>query len=385
MENIDLVFERKYLVKIVMGQGILNKVKTHLIPFLSEPRVVIITNPLLKKLYADSLTKELSKYNIEVHTILVADGEKTKSLNTAKKIFDSLIECKVNRSTTLISLGGGVIGDLGGFIAATFMRGLPLIHIPTTLLAQIDSSIGGKVAINHAKAKNTIGSFYHPGIILTDSRVLQSLPIRQIKNGLVEAIKIAIISSSSFFDWLENNIELILKKDEEGLAFLVKKAIQLKTDLILKDPWENNINNQRKYLNLGHTIGHVWEVMGGYNRISHGEAVALGILMETKIAYELGICSEELQQRIKQIFSFLFNSLPPKSFFSLLFQSIQESKRIENSKINFATFWDILTLDKKNSKGEITFILPEKLGRVRLIDHLSREEIKNFLQEFISS
>lgn len=383
MENMDLLFERKYPVKIMMGKGILNKVKTHLIPFLSEPRLVIITNPLLKKLYANNLTVELTKYNIEVHTILVADGEKTKSLNTTKKIFDSLTEWKVNRSTTLITLGGGVIGDLGGFIAATFMRGLPLIHIPTTLLAQIDSSIGGKVALNHANAKNIIGSFYHPRIILTDSQVLQSLPIRQLKNGLVEAIKIAIVSSSYFFGWLENNIELILKKDEEGLDFLIKKAVQLKIDLILNDPWENNTNNQRKYLNLGHTIGHAWEVIGGYNRISHGEAIALGILMETKIAYDLGICSEEFQQRVKKIFSLLFNSLPSQSFFSLLFQSIREGKRIENRKINFDTFWDILTLDKKNSEGKVTFILPEKLGRVCLIDYLSREEIKKFLKDFI--
>ncbi len=383
MENMDLLFERKYPVKIMMGKGILNKVKTHLIPFLSEPRLVIITNPLLKKLYANNLTVELTKYNIEVHTILVADGEKTKSLNTTKKIFDSLTEWKVNRSTTLITLGGGVIGDLGGFIAATFMRGLPLIHIPTTLLAQIDSSIGGKVALNHANAKNIIGSFYHPRIILTDSQVLQSLPIRQLKNGLVEAIKIAIVSSSYFFGWLENNIELILKKDEEGLDFLIKKAVQLKIDLILNDPWENNTNNQRKYLNLGHTIGHAWEVIGGYNRISHGEAIALGILMETKIAYDLGICSEEFQQRVKKIFSLLFNSLPSQSFFSFLFQSIREGKRIENRKINFDTFWDILTLDKKNSEGKVTFILPEKLGRVCLIDYLSREEIKKFLKDFI--
>ena len=383
MEFINTMFERKYPCKMAIGRGILTEIKKYLIPLLPEPRVVILTNPLLKKLYGNRLISDLSKQGITVHTIVVGDGEKVKNITTAKKIFDKLLNWKTNRHTTLITLGGGVIGDLGGFVAATFMRGIPLIHIPTTLLAQIDSSIGGKVAINHPKAKNIIGSFYQPAAILIDFEVLQSLPIRQIKNGLVEAIKIAIVNRPSFFYWLKDNIERIVQKDHEILGLLVNQAVQEKIDIVLRDPWEKN---ERQFLNLGHTIGHVWETIDNYNGITHGEAVALGILVETRIAYHRGICSEECQEDIKQIFSLLFNSFSSSSglFFPTLFQHKQAAKSSENQNIDFEQFWDILTLDKKNKKGEVVFILPERLGKVCSVNNISKEEVIKSLQDFIA-
>ena len=383
MEFINTMFERKYPCKMAIGRGILTEIKKYLIPLLPEPRVVILTNPLLKKLYGNRLISDLSKQGITVHTIVVGDGEKVKNITTAKKIFDKLLNWKTNRHTTLITLGGGVIGDLGGFVAATFMRGIPLIHIPTTLLAQIDSSIGGKVAINHPKAKNIIGSFYQPAAILIDFEVLQSLPIRQIKNGLVEAIKIAIINRPSFFYWLKDNIERIVQKEHEALDMLVNQAVQEKIDIVLRDPWEKN---ERQFLNLGHTIGHVWETIDNYNGITHGEAVALGILVETRIAYHRGICSEECQEGIKQIFSLLFNSFSSSSglFSSTFFQYKQDAKSSENQNIDFEQFWDILTLDKKNKKGEVVFILPERLGKVCSVNNISKEEVIKSLQDFIA-
>ncbi len=383
MEFINTMFERKYPCKMAIGRGILTEIKKYLIPLLPEPRVVILTNPLLKKLYGNRLISDLSKQGITVHTIVVGDGEKVKNITTAKKIFDKLLNWKTNRHTTLITLGGGVIGDLGGFVAATFMRGISLIHIPTTLLAQIDSSIGGKVAINHPKAKNIIGSFYQPAAILIDFEVLQSLPVRQIKNGLVEAIKIAIISRPPFFYWLKDNIERIVQKEHEALDMLVNQAVQEKIDIVLRDPWEKN---ERQFLNLGHTIGHVWETIDNYNGITHGEAVALGILVEAKIAYHRGICSEECQEDIKQIFSLLFNSFPSSSgpFFPTFFQYKQDAKSTENQNIDFEQFWDILTLDKKNKKGEVVFILPERLGKVCSVNNISKEEVIKSLQDFIA-
>ena len=383
MEFINTMFERKYPCKVAIGRGILTEIKKYLIPLLPEPRVVILTNPLLKKLHGNRLISDLSKQGITVHTIVIGDGEKVKNITTAKKIFDKLLNWKTNRHTTLITLGGGVIGDLGGFVAATFMRGIPLIHIPTTLLAQIDSSIGGKVAINHPRAKNIIGSFYQPAAILIDFEVLQSLPIRQIKNGLVEAIKIAIISRPPFFYWLKDNIERIVQKEHEALDMLVNQAVQEKIDIVLRDPWEKN---ERQFLNLGHTIGHVWETIDNYNGITHGEAVALGILVETRIAYHRGICSEECQEDIKQIFSLLFNSFSSSSglFSSTFFQYKQDAKSSENQNIDFEQFWDILTLDKKNKKGEVVFVLPERLGKVCSVNNISKEEVIKSLQDFIA-
>jgi len=364
-------FEKKYDCKMITGHGILSDIKKYLIPLLSGKEAVLITNPLVKKLYGERLVHELSGQGFVVNMIEVPDGEKSKSLPVAEYIFDRLLELKINRSTTLITLGGGVIGDLGGFVAATFMRGIPLIHIPTTLLAQIDSSIGGKVAIDHFRAKNIIGSFYQPIAILADPEVLQSLPVEHLKNGIVEAIKIAIIGSASFFHWLDQNMNDILQKNREALNILVNKAIQLKRDIILQDPWEKK---ERHYLNLGHSIGHALETINCYDNLSHGEAVALGMLIETKIAHNREMCSEEFEEKIKQILSLLLSSLPFLNKQQLL------NKYIQN--IDYNQFWETLTLDKKNYRGRMTFILPEALGKVSLIDNIKQEEVQKSFEEF---
>jgi len=239
-----------------------------------------------------------------------------------------------------------------------------LVHIPTTLLAQVDSSIGGKVAVDHPLAKNIIGSFYQPRVVYTDPEVLQTLSDQDIKNGIVEAVKIAVIKSLVFFKWLEKNIDLLIKKHRDLLCELVKEAVSLKADIVLKDPWERGL---RKVLNFGHSIGHALEVGVGYEDLSHGEAVALGMLIETKIARNRGICSEEFEKQIKHILSF------PRKRESIF-------KYIKN--IDYNQFWETLTLDKKNSQGRITFILPEALGKVVLIDNINKEEVIKALEEF---
>lgn len=352
--------------KICIEKGILNNLGEHLSKAMENKRVIIITNSLVNSLYGAKLLSALRKDGFNSDLLELPDGEKYKSLSTAKYLYDELLKRKADRTTTLISLGGGVIGDLTGFVAATYLRGLPLVHIPTTLLAQVDSSIGGKVAVDHPLAKNIIGSFYQPKAVYTDPEILQTLSDRDIKNGMVEAIKIAVIKSPDFFKWLEKNIDQLLKKHRDLLCEAVKEAVSLKVDIVLKDPRERGL---RKMLNFGHSIGHALEVGAGYQDLSHGEAVALGMLIETKIARKRGICSEEFEKQIKRILSF-----PRKR------ESKSILKYIKN--INYNQFWETITLDKKNYQGKITFILPEALGKVILIDDINKEEVIKALEEF---
>ena len=363
--TVKITEDKEY--KVCIKKGILINLGEHLSKTIENKRIIIITNSLVNCLYGVKLLSSLKKggFNLDlIDLIEIPDGEKYKSLSTAKYLYDELLKRKVDRTTTLIALGGGVIGDLSGFVAATYMRGLPLVHIPTTLLAQVDSSIGGKAAVDHPLAKNIIGSFYQPKAVYTDPEVLQTLSDKDIKNGIVEVIKIAVIKSPVFFKWLEKNINQLLKKHKDLLCELVKEAVSLKLDIVLKDPWESGL---RKVLNFGHSIGHALEVRAGYQDLSHGEAVALGMLIETKIARNRGMCSEEFEEKIREILSFLRKQ---ESIF----------KYIKNTEYN--QFWETLTLDKKNYQGRITFILPEALGKVSLIDNITKEEVIKALEEF---
>jgi 3-dehydroquinate synthase len=390
--TVKITEDKEY--KICIEKGILNNLGGYLSKTIENKRAIIITNSLVNSLYGAKLLSVLRKDEFNSDLIEVPDGEKYKTLSTVKYIYDELLKRKADRITTLIALGGGVIGDLTGFVAATYMRGLPLVHIPTTLLAQVDSSIGGKVAVDHPLAKNIIGSFYQPKAVYTDPEVLQTLSDKDIKNGIVEAIKIAVIKSPAFFKWLEKNIDQLLEKHRDLLCKAVKEAVSLKVDIVLKDPWESGL---RKVLNFGHSIGHALEVEVGYQDLSHGEAVALGMLIETKIARNRGICSQDFEEQIKQILSFLRNqeskpeeqlnvsnslsSLPsPPS--SLSFPRKRESifKYIKN--IDYNQFWETLTLDKKNYQGKIIFILPEALGKVSPINNINKEEVIEALEEF---
>ena len=367
--TVKITEDKEY--KMCIEKGILNNLGKHLSKTIENKRIVIITNSLINGLYGAKLLSVLRKGGFNSDLIEIPDGEKYKSLSTAKHLYDELLKRKADRTTTLIALGGGVIGDLTGFVAATYMRGLPLIHIPTTLLAQVDSSIGGKVAVDHPLAKNIIGSFYQPKAVYTEPEVLQTLSDQDIRNGIVEAIKIAVIKSPVFFKWLEKNIDQLLKKHKDLLYEAVKEAVSLKVDVVLKDPWESGL---RKILNFGHSIGHALEVEAGYQDLSHGEAVALGMLIETKIACNRGICSQDLEEQIKNILSFLSSSLSfPRKRESIL-------KYIKN--IDYNQFWETLTLDKKNYQGKITFILPEAPGKVSLIDNINKEEVIKVLKEF---
>ena len=374
--KVKIIEDKEY--KVCIEKGILINLGEYLFKTIENKRIIIISNSLVNCLYGVKLLSSLKRggFNLNlIDLIEIPDGEKYKSLSTAKYLYDELLKRKVDRTTTLIALGGGVIGDLTGFVAATYMRGLPLVHIPTTLLAQVDSSIGGKVAVDHPLAKNIIGSFYQPKAVYTDPEVLQTLSDKDIKNGIAEAIKIAVIKSPAFFKWLEKNINQLLKKHKDLLCELVKEAISLKVDIVLQDPWESGL---RKVLNFGHSIGHALEVRAEYQDLSHGEAVALGMLIETKIAHNRGMCSEEFEEKIRKILSFLpacaVHADRRKRESKSLFQYIKN--------IDYNQFWETLTLDKKNSQGKITFILPEALGKAVLIDDINKKEVIEALEEF---
>jgi 3-dehydroquinate synthase len=376
--KVKTIEDKEY--QIYIKKGILSSLTEYLIRTIENKKVIVITNPLVNSLYGTKLLFVLKKGGYNPDFIEVPDGEKYKSLSTANYLYDELLKRKVDRTTTLIALGGGVIGDLAGFVAATYMRGLPLVHIPTTLLAQVDSSIGGKVAVDHPLAKNIMGSFYQPQAVYIDPEVLQTLSERDINNGIVETIKIAVISSPSLFRWLEKNIDQFINKNIHLLDELVKEAVSLKVDIVLKDPWERGV---RKILNFGHSIGHALEVEAGYQGLSHGEAVALGMLIETKIAHHRGICSEAFEGQIKRILSFLSSSL------SFLPACAVHADRRKQESINTAIreldlnqLWETLTLDKKNIQGKMRFILPETLGKVTLVDDIIKEEVIKALEEF---
>jgi len=370
--TVKITEDKEY--KVYIKKGILVNLGEHLSKKIENKRMIIITNSLVNSLYGDKLISYLKKGGLDpdlIDLIEIPDGEKYKSLSTAKYLYDELLKRKTDRTTTLIALGGGVIGDLTGFVAATYMRGLPLVHVPTTLLAQVDSSIGGKVAVDHPLAKNIIGSFYQPRAVYTDPEVLQTLLDKDIKNGIIEAIKIAVIKSPAFFKWLERNINQLFKKHQDLLVELVKEAVSLKVDIVLQDPRESGL---RKVLNFGHSIGHALEVRAGYQDLSHGEAVALGMLIETKIAHNRGMCSEEFEEKIKKILSFLTSSPSSSRKRESIFKDIKN--------IDYNQFWETLSLDKKNDQGRMTFILPETLGKVSLIDNISKEEVIKALEEF---
>ncbi len=378
MEKINIKTVKEEAYSIYIERGMLSNLGGYLIKLTEKKsRVVVITNPLVKALYGVTLCSALKEGEFEVVFIEVPDGERYKSLSTANHLYDELIKRKADRHTLLVALGGGVIGDLTGFVAATYMRGLPLVHIPTTLLAQIDSSVGGKVAVDHHLAKNMIGSFYHPRAVFTDPEVLSTLSDKDLKNGIVEAVKIAVISSPAFFEWLEENLSRLLEKDRDLLSELIKEAVNLKVDIVLEDPREKGL---RRLLNFGHSIGHALEAEVGYQTLSHGEAVALGMLVESRIARQRGQCSEELETKIRQILSFLYTSLPlPSSSSSSLSKEESIFEYIKN--IDYYSFWETLTLDKKNYQGRMTFILPQALGKVSPVEDITFEEVVKALEE----
>lgn len=284
--------ERSY--PIYVGENLLSQAVLR--PYIKGEQVLIITNTVLAPLYLDKVCALFS--DIQCDQLILPNGEVTKTLRTVEQIFNTLIERKHRRTTTLIALGGGVIGDMTGFAAACYQRGVNFIQIPTTLLAQVDASVGGKTAVNHPQAKNMIGAFHQPKAVVIDTSTLSTLPEREYASGLAEIIKAALIDDAEFFFWLEEHLPNLLKRDAAALNYAIMQACAIKIKIVAEDEKETGL---RALLNLGHTFGHAIEQITGYQQWLHGEAVAIGLLMAARHSAQIGWLDHKKVDRIKKI------------------------------------------------------------------------------------
>ncbi len=327
---------------IYIGSGLLAKTEL-LTRHIRSKQVVVVTNVTIAPLYLQKLLDRLGDYVVE--TVVLPDGEKYKTLSHVEKIFTHLLEHRFSRNATLVALGGGVIGDMGGFAAACYQRGIDFIQIPTTLLAQVDSSVGGKTGVNHALGKNMIGAFYQPQAVIADTAVLDTLDDRQLSAGIAEVIKYGLIRDIEFFAWLEANVEKLQDRDEKVLAFAIERSCVNKAAVVAEDEMEGGI---RAILNLGHTFGHAIEAGMGYGEYLHGEAVAIGMCQAADLSRRLGFLSQEDVGRIIDILKRAkLPVMPPDN-------------------LDTARYIELMSVDKKNVDGAIRVIALEKLGRATL-------------------
>jgi 3-dehydroquinate synthase len=341
---------------IYIGSGLLSQ-KELLIKHIKSKQVLIVTNVTVAPYYLSFLQKSLVEFQVD--TIELPDGEQYKNLENINKIFDHLLENKYSRNATLIALGGGVVGDMGGFAAACYQRGIPFIQIPTTVLAQVDSSVGGKTGVNHPLGKNMIGAFYQPQCVIADMDVLDTLDDRQLIAGIAEAIKYGLIRDLEFFEWLEKNIGLLLARNKDALAYVIERSCLNKAEVVVEDEFESGI---RATLNLGHTFGHAIETGMGYGTYLHGEAVAIGICYAVDLSKRMGwITNDDMERIIALLKLAQLPVSPPKG-------------------MNVTQFLDLMAVDKKNVDGKIRLILLESIGKATLpvsVDQLLLEQTLN--------
>jgi len=338
---------------IYIGYGILNQIDL-VLSHIPQMRVAIISNETVAPLYLGELTAALAKKNIAVIPIILPDGEVHKNWQTLNVIFDALLKNHCERNTTIIALGGGVIGDLTGFAASTYLRGVPFIQIPTSLLAQVDSSVGGKTGINHTLGKNMIGAFYQPRMVLTDSATLNTLPDRELYAGLAEVIKYGLIRDPEFFDWLERNMHRLIARDPEILNQAIQRSCENKAEIVAADEKERGV---RALLNLGHTFGHAIENGMGYGVWLHGEAVAAGIVMAAELSLRMKLINDADVERIRNLF--LQAKLP------VIPPNMPPEKYLE-----------LMALDKKVESGKTRFILLNRIGEAVMRADISSAVLK---------
>lgn len=310
-------------------------------PYIPKKRATIVTNETVAPLYLAQLQQTLASIGVRSEAIILPDGEKYKTTEILGRIYNGLLEQRCERSTPLIALGGGVIGDMTGYAAATYLRGVPFIQVPTTLLSQVDSSVGGKTGINHPLGKNMIGAFYQPQLVLADTLTLNTLPDQELSAGIAEVIKYGLIRDLSFFEWLEANVEKLLVRDSETLQFAIHRSCANKAEVVAADEREQG---ERALLNLGHTFGHAIESGMGYGSWLHGAAVAVGAVMAADLSQRLDWLSAADVSRIESLFERA--NLPVKS------PVMSEDRYIE-----------LMGLDKKVENGKIRFVLLKSIGQ----------------------
>lgn len=347
--------DRAYPIHI--GRGLLNQPEL-IIPQLKRKQVAIVTNTTVAPLYLDKLTKSLKANGVAVIEIILPDGEAYKNSETLNTIYDALLRNRCERSTTLIALGGGVIGDLTGYAAATYLRGVPFIQIPTTLLSQVDSSVGGKTGINHPLGKNMIGAFYQPKLVLADTDTLQTLPKRELSAGVAEVIKYGLIRDADFFDWLETNIHALMQLDDAVTSYAIYRSCQNKAEVVAADEHEEG---ERALLNLGHTFGHAIENAMGYGVWLHGEAVAAGTMLAADLSQRMGWLNDAEVQRMHALLT--ASSLP-----------------LTAPNLGAEKYLDLMQSDKKVADGKIRLVLQQGIGKAVITSDYDAAKLKQTLE-----
>ena len=355
--NVELQ-ERRY--PILIGNGLLQDERSY--PVKRGERVMIVTNPTVAQFYLDTVTFALKKRGCEVDHVLLPDGEKYKTLESLNLIFTALLQGNHGRDTTIIALGGGVIGDVAGFAAASYQRGVRLIQIPTTLLSQVDSSVGGKTAVNHELGKNMIGAFYQPSMVIIDTHTLGTLPKREVNAGLAEVIKYGAILDYEFFEWLEAHIDDLVALNNESLQHCIARCCQIKADVVARDETEKG---DRALLNLGHTFGHAIETHLGYGNWLHGEAVSTGMMMAAALSEQLGDISVADVSRLEKLLARA--NLP-----TLSPDSMQPEDYLPH-----------MMRDKKVLAGKLRLVLLKSLGQAYIATDTDKDLVLNAIKRCI--
>ena len=351
---------------IAIAPGNLAQLGPQLASLQTPGKVLIVSNPVIFKHYGEKAIASLTDSGFEIAHCIIQPGERYKTLNSIQKIYNAALEHHLERSSTAIALGGGVIGDMTGFAAATWLRGINFVQVPTSLLAMVDASIGGKTGVNHPQGKNLIGAFYQPKLVLIDPEVLQTLPGREFRAGMAEVIKYGVIWDGELFSQLEQakSLDQLRYLKGELLQTILIRSCQAKADVVSKDEKEANL---RAILNYGHTIGHAIESVTQYKLVNHGEAVAIGMVAASKIAVELEMWNEQCDRR-------QLNLINKASLPALLPPKIDIEKILETLKT-----------DKKVKEGKVRFILPTNIGTVTITDRVPTEAIRRVLQQLKST
>ena len=327
---------------IIVEPGIRSSLGDRLTPLAKTPKVCVVTDRHVGRLYLQQTVRSLKRAGFQPVSVVLPPGEQSKTLATAARILDALARHRFERSSLLLALGGGVIGDLTGFAAAIYQRGIPFVQVPTTLVAQVDSSVGGKTGVDHRLGKNLIGAFHQPRGVFIDPETLRTLPRREWVAGLAEVIKYGIIADDTFFTFLEDAMPALLKLESRAVAQAIIRSCQIKAQVVAEDEREAD---RRRILNYGHTIGHALESLGGYRGLIHGEAVGIGLVQEAELAAYLGMCGEETAARIRTVVCRA--GLPD-----------------EMPRVSFSALWSAMQHDKKVAGGKVVGVWPVKIGEV---------------------
>jgi 3-dehydroquinate synthase len=345
---------------VLIGRGLLHRAGREIKRLLPSPgtRVFVVTSPTVRRHWGDALERSLAQAKLNCKVLEMNDGEPAKRLETVEHLAEQMVGAGADRKSLLVALGGGVVGDSAGFLAAIFLRGIPVVQIPTTLLAQVDASIGGKTGVNLRAGKNLIGAFHQPRAVLVDPDVLSTLDGREFRAGLFECLKCGVIRDKSLFEFMRRNSTRVLERDTKGLLRLIVDSIRVKANVVAADEKESDL---RRILNFGHTIGHALEAATGYTHFLHGEAVGWGMIAATAIARDSGFCAPETAEEITSTVK-AYGPLPPV-------------------KIGAGEIMGRLSADKKTVAGAVHFVLPLKIGKVKIAGDVPSDVIRQAVEQ----